>query len=429
MIFSFVNTFAFQFLAGNVVLLFLIRLGANNALVGLVASFFNLSYFIMPVGRLLSRKIGIVRGFVSAWFVRYLVAIPLIVAPLVAQAMPESGGKVVALWMVVAGYLFFQLVRGAGLVGFSPMLTEVSHGRDRGRYLSLSRILTDSAILLGSLCVALFISEEAPYIRYFISFALGTGLGFVGVFSLSRIPEITRPEGHVDHGLIQSFRDIYRNEIFRRYFITLVFVGFILGVLRPFILVYVKDVYGFSDSRVLLLTVVGSVGAIVMGLMNRAFLDRVGAKPLLIIWIALMLLPSLAVAVTGNLNGWILWTFLILFFFAINMGISGADNTSQTYFFGMISSEQQMSYGIIYFLSTGISGALGANAAGVTLDLLQGPGGMTALLSQRILFSAVTLLLVLALIAAARMKRLGALSLRRSLSEIFRIRQRTRNQG
>jgi predicted MFS family arabinose efflux permease len=428
MAFSFMNSFAFQFLAGNVVLLFIIGLGASKTLVGFVSSFFHLSYFIMPVGRMLSRKVGIVRGFTLAWFARYFVILPVVFAPLVVISNPGSG-PATAIIMVVIGYLLFQMVRGAGLVSFSPTLTEVSHGEDRGRFLSQSRILTDLAILLGSLSVAFFLGNEAPYIRYFISFALGVGMGFIAVFTISRIPEIARPEGHVDHGLIESVRDILKEEAFRRYFITLIFVGFNLGILRPFILVYVKDVFGFPDNQVLYLTVAGSLGAIAMGFISRKYLDRLGAKPMLIMWIFLMLFSSLVVVFIGEIGGWLVVAYSAFFFFVMNMGIAGAFNTEQTYFFGMIKPEQQLSYGIIYFLITGISGALGSNSAGIFLDVLQGPMGMDPRSSQRVLFGVISLMLVFSLVAAFRMKRLGALSVKQSLSEIFRLRQRTRNQG
>ncbi len=426
MAFSFINSFAFQFLAGNVILLFIIRLGASKTLVGFVSSFFHLSYFIMPLGRALSARIGIVRGFTWAWFARYFTILPVVFAPLVILSAP--GREALAIAMVVGGYLLFQMVRGAGLVSFSPVLTEVSHGNDRGRFLSQSRIVTDVAILLGTLAVASFLGEEAPFIRYFISFSLGVGMGFLAVFSLSRIPEISRPEGHVDHGLIQSIRDILSEESFRRYFTALIFVSMVLGILRPFILVYVKDIYAFPDNRVLYLTVAGSFGAIAMGFFSRRFLDKVGAKPMLMIWIILMLGASLAAVLTGRLSGWMVVAYTVVFFFVANMGIAGAFNTVQTYFFGMISPQQQMSYGILYFLVTGISGVIGSNAAGIALDILQGPAGLDGLGSQRVLFAGVTGMLILAFIASARMKRLGAMTLKGSLSEIFRLRQRTRSQ-
>lgn len=426
--FSFINTFGFQFLAGNVILLFVIRLGASNTLVGLVSSFYNLSYFIMPLGKILSGRLGLVRSFASAWFVRYFTFLPVVIAPLVALPATASAYKG-ALWMVLIGYFFFQMVRGMGMASLSPVLTEVSQGPDRGRFLSKARIVTDSAILLGSLAVALFLGEDAPIIRYFISFVLGFSMGFLAVYTLANIPEISRPNNHVDQGLWQSVRSIFKNETHARFFTALFAVSCMLGVMRPFLLVYVKDVYGFSDSSVLLLSVAGSIGAIVMGIFNGRILDRVGAKPMLFFWTVLMLASAIAVVIFGRLEGLAMWVFLIPLFFVSNMGLSGTENTVQTYFFGMISPEQQMSFGILYYLSMGISGVFGANVGGILLDMMEMKFQMGLLESHHLLFGGISVGLIITSLMVLRMKRLGSMSIGGSLSEIFRLRWRIRNQG
>ncbi|MBB6481489.1 MFS transporter [Spirochaeta isovalerica] len=426
--FSVINTFSFQFLAGNVIILFIIRLGASKTMVGIVSSFFYISYFIMPLGRILSLRLGMARAFTLAWMVRYIAISPILITPFIAMS-DKPGSLDTALWIVVCGYLGFQMFRGAGLVSYSPLLTEISMGEDRGSYLSLSRILTDIAILLGSLIVAFFIGEQAPLGRYMISFAIGIGLGYLGVFTLSRLPEIKRPEGHRDQGLMYSLKSVFRDRKFRRYFLTLFTVGFVGGILRPFILVYAKDVYALSDKNVLLLTVAGSLGAISMGFISRKFLDRLGAKPMLMIWIILMILSSATIIFVPYIGSWFSWIFLIVIFYASTMGLNGSDNTTQLYFFSMIEPEQQLNFGILQFLATGISGTAGATLAGVFLDYLQNPAGVDPLQSHVYLFSILTILLALALFFAAGMERLGAKSLRQSLSELFRLRERTRGMG
>ncbi len=53
--------------------------------------------------------------------------------------------------IAVPGYFGFQMIRGAGLVSLSPVLAELSHGNDQGRFLSVSRIVSDTAILRKNL--------------------------------------------------------------------------------------------------------------------------------------------------------------------------------------------------------------------------------------------------------------------------------------
>ncbi|MBN2657261.1 MAG: MFS transporter [Spirochaetales bacterium] len=426
--FSVINTFSFQFLAGNVIILFIIRLGASKTMVGLVSSFFHISYFIMPLGRLLSGKIGMAKAFTLAWMVRYIAISPILMAPFIAMS-GRPGSIHTALWIVVWGYLGFQMLRGAGLVSYSPLLTEISRGEDRGSYLSLSRILTDAAILAGSVIVAFFMGDDAPLERYMVSFAIGIGLGYIGVYTLSRLPEIKRPEGHHDQELLTCLKSAVGEVKFRRYFLTLLTVGFVGGTLRPFILVYAKDVYSLSDKHILLLTVAGSLGAISMGFISRKFLDRLGAKPMLMIWIILMTGSSVTIVFVPVLGNWLSWMFLITLFYLSTMGLNGSDNTTQLYFFSMIEPEQQLNFGILQFLATGISGTAGATSAGVLLDFLQGPAGMDPRVSHAWLFGGLAVLLVVSFFFAAGMERLGAKSLRQSLSELFGLRERTRGMG
>ena len=153
-IFSIVNTFSFQFLAGNVIILFLINLDASKTVIGLVSSFLYASYLIMPIGRMLSQRVGIVKGFSIAWLLRYAAISPILAAPFLALSGVSYS---VPILIVAFSYFGFQMVRGAGLVSFSPILTELTHGDDRGRYISVSRIFTDSTILLGTLLIAFFL--------------------------------------------------------------------------------------------------------------------------------------------------------------------------------------------------------------------------------------------------------------------------------
>jgi len=263
----------------------------------------------MPFGRMLSRKFGIVRTFSFAWMIRYLAISPILITPFLVDT-PGS-----AIVVVVVGYFGFQMIRGAGLVSLSPVMAELSHGKDRGRFLSVSRIISDIAILAGSLIVAFFLGNDAPLYKYIISFAIGILLGYIGVLSLVKIPEIHSPAGHGYNSLKESLENIVQQRKFRRFFISLILLTFVGGGLRPFILVYAKDIYSLSDNKILFLTVAGSLGAISMGLLSRNLLDRIGAKPMLLFWSFMMFTVSLSIVFTPVLNSSIFWIFLVLVFY------------------------------------------------------------------------------------------------------------------
>jgi hypothetical protein len=53
----------------------------------------------------------------------------------------------------------------------------------------------------------------------------------------------------------------------------------VAGISRPFLVLYAADVFGISDSHNMFLSVIGSLGALVMGMVAQMLLDRLGAKP------------------------------------------------------------------------------------------------------------------------------------------------------
>ena len=71
-IFTFWNTISFNLLAGNIILLYALRLGGGNVLVGLLTAMDYSSFFIPLIGRHFIRKMGAVKMFGTFWILRYL---------------------------------------------------------------------------------------------------------------------------------------------------------------------------------------------------------------------------------------------------------------------------------------------------------------------------------------------------------------------
>ena len=65
--FEVVNTFSFSLLAGNLITLLLLRLGANSTLIGILAAFPYIAFFFMPLAKGSVVKNGLVKTFGRAW--------------------------------------------------------------------------------------------------------------------------------------------------------------------------------------------------------------------------------------------------------------------------------------------------------------------------------------------------------------------------
>ena len=365
-IFEFINTISFSFLAGNLLTLLLLRLGAGDTLIGVLNSFIYVSFFFMPLGRAQVRKLGVVKNFGRSWVIRYLTMLPLILIP------PLLGNRpLLAIPLIFAGYLGFQVFRGIGIVSINPILKELSAGADQGMFLSRLQILVHSGGILANLGVALLIGPDAPLLSYGVSIAIGSVLGVFGAMAFVKIPE---PPGYLNArggGTLKAFKEGLKEPTFRRFLPAFGLMIFFSSMFRPFVTVYAKQIYGLSDRVVLLLSLAGGLGAILMGMINRWMMDRVGSKPMIMIFTGVLQL-SVLILLSGFIFPGIAGVMLLAtVFFLSFMGSSGGETASQGYFFTIMPNKNQVELGIVYYLLMGIAGALGSVLGGWVLEGLK----------------------------------------------------------
>ncbi len=371
--FEFINVISFSLLAGNVLTLLVLQLGASDVLVGILNSFIYVSFFFMPLGRKQVKKYGMVRNFGRSWIIRYSAMFPIILAPLLWGDKPY-----IALPLIFAGYLGFQIFRGIGIVSINPIMKELSTGKDQGNFLSRMQILVHSGSLLANIGVAVLVGADAPLWRYSVSVAIGVFLGIFGARSFMKIPEPPSPEDELSpdspqqkRGLMTALLENSRKPLFRRFLVPYSLLIFFSSMYRPFLTVYAKQYYQLPDSTVLLFNLIGSLGAITMGFINRSMLDRMGAKPMIMIFTGVLAGSSLLAMLGSNFTGIVGLVFLSLLFYIALMGGSGAETSSQGYFYTIMPKTDQIELGILYYLIMGISGALGSVIGGGILDALK----------------------------------------------------------
>lgn len=443
--FQFINTLSFSFLAGNVLTLLLLRLGASNTLIGVVNSFVYLSFFFMPLGRMLVGKFGLVATFARAWGARYVVMIPVIFVPLLWQDSPGT-----AIPLIVAGYLGFQVFRGIGIVSFNPIMKALSHGKDQGTFLNRVQILVHLASISASLGVAFLIGREAPLWRYSVSLGFGSLLGIWATLLFTRLPEprdseITQGPGletgpglktgpgletgpgpgtetRTDprSGLVDALARQWKHRDFKRFIPAFSLLICVSSLVRAFLPVYAKQVYLLGDDMVLMLNLAGSLGAVVMGLINRRVMDRLGAKPMVMIFTGILLLSLGPVILVPRIEGILGLLLLGGSFFLSLMGIAGSETSSQGYFYAILPRKGELDLGIWYYLIMGVAGSLGSALGGVLLDGLKTV--MPIQSSFSVFFILAGLGILLTVVLQVRMDRLNASSLRSALSMLFSLR-------
>jgi len=420
-IFEFINTLSFSFLAGNVLTLLLLQLGASDFDIGMLNSFVYLSFFFMPFGRKIVGKIGLVKNFSRSWTIRYLFMIPVGLIPLLFGSDPA-----VAIVLIFVGYLGFQIFRGIGIVSINPIVKTLSEGKDQGNFLSRLQILVHSGAIVANLGVALLVGTDAPLGRYSLSITAGILLGFVGARSFSLIPEppgYRGSEKEISHGsLLAIFHEHGKNPSFRRFLVAFALMVFFSSMFRPFLPVFAKQYYQMADRTVLLFSLLGSFGAVVMGLINRVMMDRLGTKPMIMIFTGVVGFAAILSLLAPWASGVAAIVLLSGVFFFSFMGVSGSETASQGYYFAIMPPSSQLELGILYYLLMGVAGALGSVVGGGLLDWLKNLQFLDLGAAFSWFFAISLSGIVLTLSIMTRLERLTSRSVGEALSVLLSLR-------
>jgi hypothetical protein len=116
-LFNVFNSLSWQFLVGNIITLFALRLGANSTYLGTLSAVLYLSFFFLSLGKILTRRFSVVRIFSAAWIGRAMGMVPALFAPFVFAA----GHREIALLLVLLGVTLFHIIRGIGMIGNNPI--------------------------------------------------------------------------------------------------------------------------------------------------------------------------------------------------------------------------------------------------------------------------------------------------------------------
>jgi HEAT repeat protein len=287
--------------------------------------------------------------------------------------------------------------------------------------MTLIQIINNAVAMFASFALAMLLGRNPSLFLYAAIIAAGIGGGVFSGALLRNIPEPEKDNPASSSGFWGLVKEAFSKGAFRYFMALLFLVVLVSAISRTFIVVYAREVFGQSDGMVSLFTVFGGLGALVMGLIVKFLVDRVGAKPLYLTCVivgCLSLLPAIFFPAAALDSPFTVTPFLSFLFFIVNFGFLGAEGVAQTYYLALIPPEGMMNLGILYFLVFGVAGAGGSFLAGMFLDGLAGLG-VPLSAAFRALFGVLALILLTALILHKKLASLGALPLRGALEVMF----------
>jgi MFS family permease len=418
-LFGLINSLAFLFLTGNVITLYGLKLGASRTLLGILGSFPYLALMVMPLGRGLVRRLGVVRALARSWLARYISLLPILFAPLLAASNRSS----TAFLVLGIGVLFFHLFRGLGMVSDAPLVGALAEGPDRGAFLARFQIIIALTSVAGGLVIVLLLGGDAPIWRYTILLTAGIAMGMADVTLLSRIPEPPGAQQAASRPFGKSLAASFRSTNMRLFVLGFGLFGALSSSVRAFLVVYARQVYEQPDNLAMLYAVVGSTGWVLMGFLARRVIDRLGAKPMFVFFALVFLASLIPMITTPSISrDFGVEIFLAIVFFVSTMGFTGGEYSAQTYFYGMIDKTERLDLGMVFFLTLGAGGVVGSFAGGLLLDWLAVVFDGDSVAAFRTFFGLLGFLLVVTVLVLSRLERLGARSVASALSVIFSFR-------
>ncbi|MCK5570949.1 MAG: MFS transporter [Spirochaetes bacterium] len=412
------NIISFTLLSGNAIILFSMRLDAGSFLVGLLSFFTYISYLCMLIGRSMVQKYGVVKLMGRFWFIRHLMMIPALLTPLIAAHgfLPAAHG------LIALSVLSFNLFRGIAITGYNPILGEVVPENQRGAFLANLQKIHHTVTLAVGIAMALFLGRDAPLYRYTLFILIGIICGSYAAFVILKIPEPGHVRDTLSENLWKGFLYALKRIPFRKFIIIHFLISMASFMITPFLIVYVKKIYFQPDNLILIYTVFGSLGAILMALVSGFMIDRLGAKPLYFIFTCIITLALIPIILSPDMrNQKIIWIFSSAVFFFHYMGSHGILNSGQTYFFAAINPEERLNLGIVFFLARGFAGGIGALFGGIILEWLQNFYPIEKVF--QIYFGCISVLFIFILILISKMENFGAYPIRNTLAIIFSPRE------
>ena len=419
-IFNIFNAISWQFLAANIITLYALRMGANSTYIGIINAILYMAFFFLYLGKLLTKHFSMVKIFSRAWICRSIGMAPLLFAPILFSQGNQSG----ALLLTLLGVSIFHIARGIGTIGNNPILSYLSAGPDRGSYVTQIQIINSAVGMFAGFIIAIFLGRDPPLFLYSIIIAVGIGCGIFSGFIMNKIPGPETEKDEKGKKLIEIIHGAMKDVSLRQFIYILLLVALVSGVSRTFLVVYSREVFNQSDGMVSLYAVFGGLGNLMVGLFIKFLVDKIGAKPIFSVCVIIGLIsmvPILFIPVSMGDNFTTVTLFLTFLFFLMNFGFLGSEGIMQTYYLGLIPSDETIDMGIVYFLGFGIAGAAGSLLSGVLLDVIKAIFG-SPIISFKILYIILIALTILTLVLMKKLVPLGALPFKGALEVMFSFR-------
>jgi len=291
--FTLFNAVSFQITLGTPMILYAKSVGATATVLGIIAALTPLLTICqIPAAHYLER-FGYKKFIFYGWGLRTFCIFVIALVPL--MGFLGNTGKI---WVILAALFIFNLLRGVSSGAWLPWITALIPETLRGRFLSRDQFCLHIGSLCSMLSCAVLLSENSHPWQFSAVFLLSAVGGWVSLLFLKYIPDIEPGEELKKSNLRVPWRAIVTYPPFFRLTLFVLLNAISVGCAGVFGVAFLKSRVHFGESRILYISTLYFLGAIITLPLVGRIIDRTGNK------------RALAVSM-GILTGMFLVWFLI----------------------------------------------------------------------------------------------------------------------
>lgn len=413
--FTRINSLSFGSLADSILILYAIKLGADDFLIAILTSFLYLTLPFMLFGKRTIAIFGTSKTFGLYWIGRNLFASMMILSPTLQKIWHPSAGLAI---LMISVFGFFSF-RSMGITAHTPLLGDITSPNDRGDFIARVWFHSNFFLFLVIIVIAYVLSKNSTVSTFQKIVSFGCATGFISSIFLFKIPESVGAKQSGQEPLKKAIAYLSRNAIAKKLLIAWIFVISGNALILPFSMLSLKKGYDYSDQGALIFALIQITGGLLVSYLNRLLLDRVGPRPMLFLYTCgLCLVSFLWVIAPGE---FIFFNIMLIFFIA-GMCSAGNNTSLSHYFLSYIPIVHRVGASLSINIISGLSAGLAGGLLGGTFLKIINELGFSGLNVYRIYFGLIFLFLLLVLTQVFRLKPVEDRRIKDVLSILFSIR-------
>lgn len=364
--FNAINGFSYMCVGETIMILLALKLGFSDVVTAVLGGMIFFGFLLLPLGKVVSARIGGARGQAVFWVVRNVAA--LVVAS--AALWHRLGFASLALACLVGGSFLFYGFRAAGVVMSQPLLGDISTEDERPRFIAINGALFYAACFVSLVAISVVLKFTESLLAIALIIVAGSALGITSSTFLRRVDETSAIRDSARRPVAREMVAGIRDRSLRRLLLGSFVNNLSLVMLLPVTVLFVKKGYGVSDTGALLFSLLQFGASAGMSVAVVRVSSRIGSRQTLVGAYGAMLATAALWSIAPETSGVAIPFAALLFALSGSIRVT-AENSVTHYFLQTVPAERRVPASMLMNMATGVgAGAIGMLLSGWLLHRL-----------------------------------------------------------